>query len=303
MRGTDRINGQTGLKATWTAMRVLGAHSQRLGGWLAARLWFTPWRAGISERARAREAEWLRGTTPLSVSFEGSELRGFVAGEGPAVLLVHGWGERASTMGAFVAPLTRAGYRVAAIDLPGHGATSVSETNLFVMADALERTARDLGRVDAVIAHSMGGMAAMLGLGRGLHVQKVALIAPAVRMENALAKFNFLFDVPPKAVAGLRAHIERRFGHDIWEELSADTLAPGFSVPALIVHDEEDPQVDFADGRRLAAAWPGAEHHATTGLGHVKVVRDEKVVDKVVDFVTSEVARSSDRVGIAAGAR
>src|SRR5688572_2988678 len=105
-------------------MRIAGRFSRRLGGWLAARLWFTPWEVELSERALEREANWTADTQPLAIRFDGGVLHGFAAGDGPTILLVHGWGERASAMGAFIAPLTSAGYRVVAIDLPGHGRTT-----------------------------------------------------------------------------------------------------------------------------------------------------------------------------------
>ena len=114
-------HSQPALKATWMAMRFFGTVSTALGGWLAARLWFTPWHVDLSERAAAREAAWLEGTESFDVPAAGMRLCGFTAGHGPAVLLVHGWGERASAIGVFIRPLTERGFRVIGVDLPGHG--------------------------------------------------------------------------------------------------------------------------------------------------------------------------------------
>jgi pimeloyl-ACP methyl ester carboxylesterase len=291
MRGTDRLNGQRALKVTWIGMRITGRFSRRIGGWFAARLWFTPWKAPLSERAVAREAAWLEGTEQLRIPFQGGELTGFVAGVGPTVVLVHGWGERASTMGAFVAPLVDAGYRVAAIDLPGHGGSKGTETHLLAQAEAIAATANGLGGVDTVIAHSMGAMGAMLAIEQGLRPRRVALLAPAVRAAHALGKFKVLFALRDRAADGLRAHIERHFGADIWERLSSDRIAQGLDIPALIVHDDEDPQIDAADGALLARAWNGARFVSTQGLGHVKVVRDAETIDRVVDFIAERTLR------------
>lgn len=287
MRGTDRITGPRALKATWLGMRFTGRFSKRVGGWFAARLWFTPWKAELSERAREREATWLAETAPLRIPFKGGELHGFVAGTGPAVLLVHGWGERASTMGAFIAPLTRAGYRAAAIDLPGHGGSVGFDTHLLIQAEAIAAAAEALGGVHAVVAHSMGSMGTLLAVEDGLAPDRVALLAPAVKAEHALVKFKALFALTDRAALGLREHIERHFGTEIWERLSADRIAGGLDLPALIVHDDDDPQIDAADGALLAKAWPGAQLVSTQGLGHVKVVRDPDVVERVAGFVAA----------------
>ncbi|MBV9445637.1 MAG: alpha/beta fold hydrolase [Streptosporangiaceae bacterium] len=42
-------------------------------------------------------------------------------GAGPVVYLLHGWGGYRGQFGAFVAPLTSAGFRAVAVDVPGHG--------------------------------------------------------------------------------------------------------------------------------------------------------------------------------------
>jgi pimeloyl-ACP methyl ester carboxylesterase len=58
------------------------------------------------------------------------------------------------------------------------------------------------------------------------------------------------------------------------------------TAPLLVVHDEGDDVVPFADGAALAAAWPGARLVRTTGLGHRAVLRAAGVIDEVVQFVT-----------------
>src|SRR4051794_15522348 len=63
-------------------------------------------------------------------------------GAGPTVLLAHGWNGWAAQMSAFVAPLVRAGYFVAAVDMPAHGRSGGTHTHVAGMADALVRAGR-----------------------------------------------------------------------------------------------------------------------------------------------------------------
>src|SRR5688500_16792196 len=102
-------------KAYYAGMKVTARFSVPLSGWFANKLWFTPWRVQPSERGLRRQAEWLSGTTPAHFSTRYGHIAGFEAGTGPTVLLVHGWGERAASLGALVRPLTSAGYRVVGI--------------------------------------------------------------------------------------------------------------------------------------------------------------------------------------------
>ena len=89
-------------------------------------------------------------------------------GQGPAVMLVHGLGGNLAHWGR-VAPLLRERYRLIAIDLPSHGAST---------APAVYSFDHDLGAVDevrqrlgldrpALVGHSYGGMLAVsLGASR-----------------------------------------------------------------------------------------------------------------------------------------
>ena len=279
------MNSTRTLTAMWIGARLAGSVSRYLGGLFAWRLWFTPWRVGLSERAREREAAWLSGTTPVRIPFGSAELVGFSAGAGPAVLLVHGWGDRASRLGAFIAPLRDAGFRVIGVDMPAHGDSPGRRTNADVMADVVRATAAAVGGVSGVAAHSMGGVATIRALDHGLDVDRVVQLAPALRLEHAMDKFQAMFTLPPRAIEGLRRRINWRFGTSVWDELATDRIAARLDVPVLLFHDRGDVQVDFADGEMLAGAWRTAPLVATEGLGHDRLLRDADVISAAVNFL------------------
>ncbi|MPZ71761.1 MAG: alpha/beta fold hydrolase [Nitriliruptorales bacterium] len=209
----NRAGGRV-LWLTWLAARVGGRFSERIAGFFAWRLWFTPWRLELSERARIREAGWLEKTTPLSIPFGRGVLHGFTAGEGPSVLLVHGWGDRASRLGALIAPLVDAGFRVVAVDLPAHGASPGVRTNAYGVAAAIRATAQHVGGVYGVVAHSMGGLETIIALRQELAAERVVLLASAVRLHHAMERFETMFVLRPRAMRGLAAALTRGLGHD-----------------------------------------------------------------------------------------
>jgi pimeloyl-ACP methyl ester carboxylesterase len=212
-------------------------------------------------------------------------IAGFTAGTGPIVLLVHGWGERASFLGAFIEPLVAAGFRVIGIDLPGHGKTSRGRTNIFELANVLNDVADQLDGIQGVVAHSMGGGVTAVAISDGLDVNAVAFVAPASDFEHVMKKFESIFSLPTRAMKGLRRQIERRFGKDLWTRLNLQKLAVDFDIPALVVHDRNDNQIDVADSEALVAAWAEARFVITSGLGHDKIVRDPRVVEEVRAFL------------------
>lgn len=274
------------LGAYWKATKFFGRFSERLGGHFAARLWFTPWAVDSSERSLARHARWLQGAERITVPFEGRDLSGFSAGQGPTILLVHGWGERAATLGALVAPLVDRGFRVVGVDLPAHGDSPGNRTDLIEEARAVRSTIEHLGGVHTVIAHSMGGAVTTLALSEGARVERVVFIASALRLENAVDVFAASFGLSARAERGLRNYIERRFGSGVWTELAVDTVAREIDIPALVFHDREDEQIAFADGKALAATWPNARFVETEGWGHVKILGNPDVIEKIGDWLT-----------------
>ena len=283
-------SGPTALRLTWLLMRATASVSMHLTRRPVARLWFTVWRGASGQTAEEREHTWLAGTQPLKVPFEGRQIAGFVAGAGPTVLLVHGWGDRAVRLGAFIRPLVDSGFRVVGVDLPAHGESPGRRTDVFELARAVRAVADEVGAA-FVVAHSLGGTATVRALGDGLNVRAVALVAPAVRLDHVLHRFESMFRLPPRAVLALRIEIHRRFGGRVWTALASDRTAAVLHIPALIVHDEADPQIALSDAHLLAAAWPGARLVTTEGLGHQRIVRDERVVREIVGFIVATEAR------------
>ena len=286
-------SGRVSMLILLAITRLAAPISWRAARGPVSRLWFTPQRPAPSAGARARHDRWLAGAAPISLAAVGTKLNGFRAGDGPTVLLVHGWSDRAASLGAFVGPLVDRGFTVVGVDLPGHGDSPGGRTNAFEIASALRDIDRALGGVDAIVAHSIGALVTVLGLRDGLDPRAVGLIAPLVRADNAIDRFATQLRLPGSAVKALRADIEARFGSGVWEELSADLVARGLETPALIVHDENDPETRWSGSKLLAEEWSGARHLTTRGLGHYRVVRDENVVGEITDFIADELFSST----------
>ena len=271
---------------------ILDALNRRLPGGvdaevrsLAWRLWFTPWQIPASPRVVAREAAWLRTTTSTVFRTPVGDLAGYHAGSGPTVLLIHGWGDHAARMGAFVEPLTRRGMRVVAFDLPAHGSSPGRTTDLFEVQTALESVLRE-EPVVAAVAHSMGGQALLRSLAGGDHsIRTAALLAPAVRLESALRRFIELFALPDEVARALSEDFVTHFGHDVWEATDAHRHAARVRIPVLLASDDQDEQVPLEDTELLAGALPNVTWLRTSWLSHTRILHDDGVVAEVSEAV------------------
>jgi pimeloyl-ACP methyl ester carboxylesterase len=100
------------------------------------------------------------------LEIEGGRIAYDVTGEGPLIVLSHGIGDRRQVF-RFLAPeLVRAGFRVAAADMRGHGESSMGDWKSISRADVagdLVALIRHLGGGSAVIVgHSLSGGAATI---------------------------------------------------------------------------------------------------------------------------------------------
>ena len=112
----------------------VGRIAPRLTSVVAAELFRTTRRSS----PRPGEREVLESAT-------GSRIAGMQVwswGEGPIVLLVHGWNGRSTQLGGFVSPLVARGHRVVAFDALGHGDSDGADASESTRAEDGDPTAR-----------------------------------------------------------------------------------------------------------------------------------------------------------------
>jgi pimeloyl-ACP methyl ester carboxylesterase len=255
-----------------TAQRV----APSLTAAVAERLFFKTRRTA----ARAGERDVLDGAAPLSIA----GMQAWSWGEGPTVLLVHGWNGRATQLGGFVTPLVDRGFRVVAFDAFGHGDSPGTSLSLPEFAGFIRQVADQLGEVYGVIAHSMGGASTTLALSEGLQIERAVFISPPADPRVFLAMFSDALGISDELQARLRQRVERRIGMPM-NGMRADVLAASMQLPLQIIHDRSDKEVPVHFGQRIADAWPDAELIITEGLGHQRILRDERVISFAVSFM------------------
>lgn len=245
---------------------------------LARRLYFLPPPSTQQEEALGQEVRFAAG---------GEKVHGWSRGVGPAVLLVHGWGGSASQFNALGTQLVDAGFRVIALDMPGHGRSTGSVTSFLHFATAIEQAQRLFGPFSGLVAHSLGAAGVQVALARGLQVPRAVFLAPFAHIDTFVERFAEACHLNEATTEGMVKDGERWLGVS-FDEIAPLRLAGELTTPLLILHSDNDRMTSIAESRQLAAAWQGARHEEVQGLGHNRLLRENVIHERVLGFLAGQ---------------
>ena len=287
------------LKAfTWT-MRGLDRIAPRLTTELMLRYFVRPRRRRNSDYQRCLPT----GADRLAVEHRGQILTGWRWGDtGPAVLLVHGWEDHCGAMLSLVQPLRERGYRVFALDAPGHGLSPNLDTHLLDTGEALAALMQQVGRFQAIIAHSYGAAATAVLLERQPQwtPDHLTLVSPMQDIRQHLAIFAGIAGLSLPGWNRLQHRVAALLGREL-DEISTLQAASRLRLPGLVIHDREDPLIPYAVSARIAERWRGSELLATQGLGHRRALSCPDVLGAILEHLESHLQPRFPRLDAAIG--
>ncbi|MGE0045339.1 MAG: alpha/beta fold hydrolase [Hyphomonadaceae bacterium] len=233
-------------------------------------------------RARARVAEPLRDLDAVEVKAPDGSVAAWRLGEGPAVMLVHGWEDDHSLWTRMILALAERGRAIVTLDLPAHGYSDGEECTSPIAARALIATAAALGPVDAFVAHSFGGPSCAMALAMGLDVGRGVFIASPLGLKRRWNRLGEEWNIPDAVVERAKELYAAR------EPMAAFNMiesAPSMNAKALFIHAIDDEQVPYQGTQEAAELWPGAELVLVDDLGHRLIAQDHDVIARVADFL------------------
>ncbi|WP_447750719.1 alpha/beta fold hydrolase [Pseudomonas nicosulfuronedens] len=222
------------------------------------------------------ELPLLASSERITLRFGLSALRW---GEGPAVLLMHGWGGRPTQFAALIEKLVGAGYGVIALDAPAHGRSPGQEADVVLFARALLEAAGELPPLRAVIGHSMGGASALLATQMGLQTETLVTIAAPSKVLTVLRRFAHYVGLPAEARSRFIRQVERQAGIPAKQ---LDVTRYTLDFPGLVVHAEDDPHVQVDESAAIHDAWPRSRLLRLSSGGHHRVLADAALSDAVL---------------------
>lgn len=275
----DRTN-HTGFGAVRLGFSCLGAIAPGRAEMLASYLFGKPKRVGISSKAEATMAAGHR----FNLRVRDMTLAAWSWGDGPTILLHHGWGGRASQMHSFVSPLVDAGFSVVAYDAPAHGDSPGTVSSLPEMARVLRAAAFRLNGIHGTVGHSFGSAVSLFAIRHGLRVKGAVLLAPPSDMNYFIDHFAKTIGLSPDVRRGMERSWTERYRFS-WEDMDVRGWAKGEKPPLLVFHDRNDARVPWAQGEEVVREWGNGRLVTMTGIGHSGIREEEDVIREATRFL------------------
>lgn len=232
------------------------------------------------------------------ISIQGIRIREQILGQGPPVLMTHGWGASIDLLRPLALPLSRLGYQCLMVDLPGFGESS-EPARAFSIQDYAAfcidyMNQRELGSVN-FFGHSLGGrIGLILAAERPHRIETLALSNSAgIREKPALSSRlrlqmyhkirQSLESIGAKsAAARLRLIYNGRYGSPDYQSASPimrqtlikvvndDLLvhAARVAAPTILIWGDADQTTPLWMGRKLEETIPDAALIVHEGAGH-----------------------------------
>lgn len=255
----------------------------RLAQRLFIRIFFSPIRYAIPEK----EILFQQRADRFEVFAGSKRVQCYSWGEGPVVLVVHGWAGRATQFRKFIETLTENGFRVVGFDGPAHGNSDGRSTNILEFEVTFRKIYEKVGEPRAIIAHSFGGAAVLFAAMRGLKVSKLINIASPTIGDKIINTYLTAIRGSWKISGNyFKAYILKKYGKPFDEFTSLHFIKNlNQQTALLLVHDEDDQEVTIDHPKALMEIHSQTRLFKTKGLGHTRILKDQSVIDQCVTFI------------------
>jgi len=219
------------------------------------------------------------------------------------IVCAHGKEGRGTNFYKFIPKLTEKGFRVLAPDFPMNGKTGGNETGCHTFCHALNCILNYIKEPVILLVHSMGNWATCMNYyisdeKTRNQIKGFVGIGSPDKYTDMIIKVGKKFGLDDYTNNILLDKYSERFGIDI-NYLNVSETIKYFNYPCLIVHDDKDKEIPIDWAINVSKNIPeqfqtykigDKEYpcfHKTSGLGHRRILRDDNVVNVVVDFISN----------------
>ena len=263
--------------------KLISFISPKLITLFAAKLFTTP----IKHKIPKRELEMDRTSIQKLISIPAINKQVVVYEYGKSekkILLVHGWSGRGTQLFKIADELLNNGYSTISFDAPAHGKSPGKTTIMVDFIATILEIEKQFGPFEVAIGHSLGGMSVLNAIKQGLTVQHAVVIGSGDIVEDIIDDFIAKLQLKESISKHLRMHFEKKYREKM-NDYSAFLAAKETSIPVLVIHDNDDPEVPVKAGKHIYEHLKNGELLLTDGLGHRKILGNPKVMERIIQFI------------------
>jgi pimeloyl-ACP methyl ester carboxylesterase len=263
--------------------KILQATSPKLAARFAMKVFTTPVKFKLPKREEEMDNK-SRQEIVLIPSLKKS-INVYHLGDSPKkVLLVHGWSGRGTQLVSIADKLVKSGYSTVSFDAPAHGKSTGKTSDMTEFITSILLLEQQFGPFEFAVGHSLGAMAVLNAIKRGLQVERAVIIGSGDVIRDIMIDFTQKLGMNIAIGELMIKMFEKKFGETI-NNYSAYIAAKDVHIPVLVLHDENDTDVPVSAARHIYKHLPNGQLIITQGLGHRKILGDKAVIKNITDFL------------------
>ena len=241
----------------------------------------------VKPELKQRDSDALK--TGQRFTFKSKGMRvAYSWGEGPLIILIHGWEGRGAQMAPLAQRLAECGFKAIIFDVKAHGESSGKRVDFTdFQEDIIHLTQHMNQSVHAYVAHSAGGLLMMTARHKKLiQAERYVTLASPRGPYPPLEIIRKFLRTPESVEHRCRHHISKNFSAS-WSDLMKGKMFEYHGQgELLVIHDQDDELVLHSDSEQVIQQWPNAQTMKTSGLGHNKLLWSPSVMERIEDFIT-----------------
>jgi len=263
--------------------KFLSIFSSKLTTLFAAKLFTTPIKHKIPKREHVMERESIQKI--ITITEIKKKIVVYEYGKSDKkILLVHGWSGRGTQLVKIADELVKIGYMTISFDAPAHGKSKGNSSIMIEFIASILELEKQYGSFEFAIGHSLGGMSILNAIKKDLKIKKAVIIGSGDIIQDIIDDFINNLKLKSEYGIKLRNYFETKFGEKL-NDYSAYKAAEKTNIPVLIIHDKDDYDISVKAAYHIQKHLKKSEIVITEGLGHRKILGDDRVIKKILEFI------------------
>ncbi|WP_109833153.1 alpha/beta fold hydrolase [Reichenbachiella versicolor] len=253
---------------------------------IAGRLAFDLFQKPLNKKLRDKEKLFFNNAESFSIKFPLEDIECYELGptDGDLVILVHGWESNAASMSAIAEQLAQDDFHVIIFNLPAHGYSKLTKTNLKMCKDALMAVINHINPMEpfSIVSHSFGSAVTSYTLANTSHtINQLVFLTTPNKLTDVFLEFGSFIGLNQKSQKRLNDLASGILGEPL-ESLQIEKLGQRAQFKKLtIIHDKHDKIISIEKARRVHHEITSSELIETENKGHYRMLWDQEVINLV----------------------